>query len=93
MARSFVRTVAMLASMALAAAVLLRSPRALAAEPAGEKFPDADAPLGVLPTPEDALIDPKMARSWAVLPARPFVATTFDFGFVYVRPRVSFGYG
>ena len=59
-----------------------------AAEPSGEKFPDAEPPLGVLPTPADALIDPKMARSWAVLPARPFVSTTVDFGFVYVRPRV-----
>lgn len=34
-----------------------------------------------------------MARSWGALPARAFVATTFDAGFVYVRPRVSFGYG
>ncbi len=66
---------------------------AFAAEPSGEKFPDADAPLAVLPTPEDALIDPKMARSWGVLPPRAFVATTVDFGFVYLRPRVSFGYG
>lgn len=64
-----------------------------AAEPSGEKFPDADAPLGVLPVPDDALIDPKMARSWGALPARPFVATTFDFGFVYARPRLSLGYG
>jgi hypothetical protein len=64
-----------------------------AAEPSGEKFPEADAPLAVLPTPEDALIDPKMARSWGVLPARYFVATTFDFGFVYLRPRISVGYG
>src|SRR4051812_9462641 len=66
---------------------------ARAAEPVGEKFPDAEAPLGVLPVPDDALIDPKMARSWGTLPARPFVATTFDFGFVYVRPRLSLGYG
>lgn len=64
-----------------------------AAEPAGEKFPDAEAPLGVLPTPEDALIDPKMARSWGTLPARAFAATTMDIGFVYVRPRLSLGYG
>lgn len=64
-----------------------------AAEPAGEKFPDAEAPLSVLPTPEDALIDPKMARSWGTLPARPFAATTVDFGFVYIRPRLSLGYG
>lgn len=64
-----------------------------AAEPSGEKFPEAEPPLSVLPTPEDALIDPKMARSWGVLPPRAFVATTMDFGFVYVRPRVSVGYG
>jgi hypothetical protein len=66
---------------------------ASAAEPVGEKFPEAEPPLGVLPTPEDALIDPKMARSWGVLPPRAFVATTVDFGFVYLRPRASFGYG
>jgi hypothetical protein len=66
---------------------------ALGAEPSGEKFPDAEAPLGLFPTPPDALIDPKMARSWGTLPARAFVATTIDFGFVYVRPRVSLGYG
>ncbi len=73
--------------------VLTLIPEARAAEPSGEKFPDAEAPLGLLPTPPDALMDPSMARSWATLPARPFVATTFDFGFVYFRPRISFGYG
>lgn len=66
---------------------------AAAAEPVGDKFPDAEPPLGVLPTPDDALIDPKMARSWGTLPARPFAATTVDFGFVYIRPRLSLGYG
>jgi hypothetical protein len=66
---------------------------AWSAEPSGEKFPDAEPPLSVLPTPEDALIDPKMARSWAVMPPRAFIATTVDFGFVYVRPRASLGYG
>lgn len=69
------------------------SGRARAAEPSGEKFPDAEAPLSVLPTPDDALIDPKMARSWGALPARAFAATTVDFGFVYLRPRLSLGYG
>lgn len=75
----------------LATCGLLRP--ALAAEPVGEKFPEAEPPLGVLPTPEDALIDPKMARSWGTLPARAFAATTVDFGFVYIRPRLSLGYG
>ncbi|HYQ41966.1 MAG TPA: hypothetical protein VER11_08360 [Polyangiaceae bacterium] len=64
-----------------------------AAEPAGEKFPDAKPPLGLLPTPEDALMDPRMARSWGTLPPRAFVATTVDVGFVYLRPRLSLGYG
>lgn len=50
-------------------------------------------PLGLLPTPDDALIDPRMARSWAVRPPRWFLATTVDLGFVYARPRVSVGYG
>ena len=58
--------------------VLLAPAWAMAAEPSGEKFPDAEPPLSLLPTPEDALIDPKMARSWAVLPPRAFVATTVD---------------
>lgn len=66
---------------------------ALGAEPSGDRFPDAAAPLGLLPTPSDALIDPKMARSWGTLPARAFMATTVDFGFVYFRPRASLGYG
>ncbi|HET7543521.1 MAG TPA: hypothetical protein VFK05_26795 [Polyangiaceae bacterium] len=64
-----------------------------AAEPSGERFPDAKPPLALLPTPEDALIDPRMARSWATLPPRTFVATTVDIGFVYLRPRLSLGYG
>ncbi|HYQ00751.1 MAG TPA: hypothetical protein VER96_18880 [Polyangiaceae bacterium] len=64
-----------------------------AAEPAGEQFPDAKPPLAILPTPEDALMDPRMARSWATLPPRAFVATTVDVGFVYLRPRLSLGYG
>jgi hypothetical protein len=80
------------AALALCLATSVATPL-IAAEPVGEKFPDADAPLGVLPTPDDALIDPKMARSWAALPARPFAATTVDFGFVYIRPRLSLGYG
>ena len=64
-----------------------------AAEPVGERFPDAKPPLALLPTPEDALMDPRMARSWATLPPRRFVATTVDVGFVYLRPRLSLGYG
>src|SRR4029077_4185867 len=50
-------------------------------------------PLGLLPAPEDALMDPPMARSWATLPARTFVSTTVDLGFVYLRPRAALGWG
>ena len=81
------------AAFALALAAFSLSHAARAAEPALEKFPDAEPPLGILPTPEDALMDPNMARSWGTLPARQFVATTMDFGFVYIRPRLSLGYG
>ncbi|HEY3666885.1 MAG TPA: hypothetical protein VGL19_12820 [Polyangiaceae bacterium] len=66
---------------------------ALAAEPSGERFPDAQPPLGLLPTPPDALMDPTMARSWGTLPARSFAATTVDLGYLYARPRLSLGYG
>ena len=50
-------------------------------------------PLGLFPTPRDALIDPTMARDWAAFPSRLFVATTVDVGYVYARPRVTLGYG
>jgi hypothetical protein len=76
------------------AALACTLPRSLrAAEPAGERFPDPQPPLGLLPTPEDALMDPRMARSWATLPPRTFIATSVDVGFVYLRPRLSLGYG
>ncbi|HTA89256.1 MAG TPA: hypothetical protein VK745_06765 [Polyangiaceae bacterium] len=54
---------------------------------------DERPPLGVLPAPEDELVDPRLKRSWGELPPRTFVATTVDVGFVYARPRVSLGYG
>ena len=60
----------------------------------GEPPPiDATPPLGIFPTSSDALIDPRMLRSWGVAPPRIFLATTFDVGFVYARPRLSVGYG
>jgi hypothetical protein len=54
---------------------------------------DSRPPLGIFPTPEDALMDPRMARSWGAAPARMFVSSTVDVGFVYARPRVALGYG
>lgn len=41
----------------------------------------------------DSLVEPAMKRSWDEGYARPFVASTFDVGFLYVRPRLSLGYG
>ena len=61
--------------------------------PPASRNRDHTPPLGLLPSNEDALMDPRMARSWGELPARYFIATTFDVGFVYARPRVSLGYG
>lgn len=51
-------------------------------------------PLGLFPAPqEDALMDPRMVRSWGAAPTRTFVSTTVDVGFLYFRPRVALGYG
>jgi hypothetical protein len=62
--------------------------------PAGESSPfDSRPPLGLFPTPDDLLMDPRMKRSWGALPARPFISSTIDIGFVYFRPRVAVGYG
>jgi len=88
--RARVPTLFALALATLASAFAGSAP---AAEPAGERFPDAQPPLGLLPTPPDALIDPSMARSWGTLPARSFVATTVDVGYLYLRPRLSLGHG
>ena len=54
---------------------------------------DERPPLGIFPAPADALMDPRVLRSWGDGPARDFVATTVDVGFVYFRPRVALGYG
>jgi hypothetical protein len=56
-----------------------------------EDVDESQPPLGVLPP--DHLMDPRMARSWDAAPARAFVATTVDAGWIYLRPRVSLGYG
>jgi hypothetical protein len=43
--------------------------------------------------PPDLLVDPALRRSWNEGPARPFAASTVDVGFLYLRPRLSLGYG
>ena len=66
-----------------------------------------DAPLPPDPPPDspsepppeaygmsaDALIDLRMRRSWNEGKARTFLAGTLDVGWVYLRPRLSAGYG
>jgi hypothetical protein len=87
----------------LGAAVTLAAPalaqtqveveRVPVARPPGPGAEGETPPLGLLPTPDDALMDPRMARSWATAPARSFVSSTIDVGFVYLRPRVALGWG
>ncbi len=61
--------------------------------------PSYDTPLPPEPPPEaygmttDELIDLRMRRSWNEGDTRTFLATTLDVGWVYLRPRVSLGYG
>jgi hypothetical protein len=45
------------------------------------------------PPHADALVDPKMARSWNEGRPRMFAALTVDAGYLYLRPRGHFGYG
>lgn len=66
-------------------------PQVILTQPTGNF--DPTPPLSLFQTPEDALMDPRMARSWAFAPSRWFVSTTMDVGFIYGRPRVSLGYG
>jgi hypothetical protein len=62
----------------------LLAPRADAATPASDAD-DARRP--------DALIDPSMSRTWREGRPRLFAATTVDAGYLYLRPRVSLGWG
>jgi hypothetical protein len=61
--------------------------------------PDEDQQPPTEPPPEayglkpDPLIDTSIRRSWNEGRARPFLATTLDVGWTYVRPRASLGYG
>jgi hypothetical protein len=58
-----------------------------------------DTPLPAEPPPEayamtsDELIDLRMRRSWNEGEVRSFLSSTLDVGWVYLRPRVSLGYG
>ncbi|HEY1954233.1 MAG TPA: hypothetical protein VGH28_01435 [Polyangiaceae bacterium] len=64
----------------LAVAVTLAAPAAQAAE---LPFPE------LAPTPEP-IVEP---GHWTGEPARPFVSLRLDLGYLYAKPRFSFGYG
>jgi hypothetical protein len=68
-------------------------PTTIGNDPNAPPVIDPTPPLGILPTASDALVDPRMARSWGAAPSRWFISTTADVGFVYLRPRLSVGYG
>lgn len=57
--------------------------------------PDPNAPPSAEPSPSffDALVDANMVRTWRDGKPRPFVASTVDLGFLYLRPRATLGYG
>lgn len=84
------RRAAVAALLALAAA---RGARA-------QDRPEQELPIpppkepGMLPQPlPDPWMDLELRRSWNDLPPRLFIATTVDVGWVYLRPRLSVGYG
>jgi hypothetical protein len=91
-ARSTVAAAVALAIGSIAAPARAQDPAPETAPVSAPETDDATPPLAVLPAP-DRLMDPKMARSWDAAPARTFVATTVDAGYVYLRPRLSLGYG
>jgi hypothetical protein len=80
------------ASVAGAMAFVLAAGSARA-QPLPSPSVDERPPLGILPVRDDALMDPRVLRSWGDGPARGFMSTTVDLGFVYFRPRVALGYG
>jgi hypothetical protein len=90
-------TIAVQATVALA--ILAASPPALAEQPAAlaEQPPDpsSDAALTSTPGPKSPLKEPDKTRPryWAQGDARAFTAIAVDVGYLYLRPRVSFGYG
>jgi len=61
-------------------------------EPASPGDLDPTPPLAFIPEP-DNFMDPRMRRSWDAGPSRAFVSTTVDIGWLYLRPRLSVGYG
>lgn len=86
----------------VAAAVLARPATSLADEPlprpppeAGEPvtLPDTSTPTTAPPDPASTEADQPHTSYWQGGATRTFVATTIDAGYLYLRPRLSLGYG
>jgi hypothetical protein len=92
------RTLSLRAALVLTAVVATAAPSTDARAQSSTGGPSFDAPLPPEPpradtrTP-DALIDLQMRRSWNEGEPRSFLSTTLDVGWVYLRPRLSAGYG
>ncbi len=71
------------------AAILLAPARALAQETTHGGVPAADLEM----PRADAVVDPEHARTWREGENRAFAAATIDAGYLYLRPRVSVGWG
>jgi hypothetical protein len=88
----------MAAVRATVAAVLLGSVLAATAagaqEKGGNELPIPTPPEPAPPNlPPDLWMDQMMRRNWELAPPRLFTAATIDLGYLYLRPRLSIGYG
>jgi hypothetical protein len=97
--RSLVVALAIFAALALAAAPVLAEdalpPAPMPARVSIPPDPSSDASLTSTPGPKSPLKEPDKTRPryWALGDARAFTSLAIDVGFLYFRPRVSFGYG
>lgn len=83
---------ALLAGVAVAASMAIPSVARATDSGVGHE-PSADPPLPPRGPDGDNLVDSHSRRSWNEGRPRMFAATTFDVGWVYVRPRLSIGWG
>jgi hypothetical protein len=79
------------AALALAASSAPRA--AWAIDPGVSHEPSSDPPLPPDDPTADRLVDAQSRRTWNEGRDRIFLSTTLDVGWVYLRPRVSLGYG
>lgn len=78
------------AAMVLGACFVATSARAADGAPPSDDSTHAPAPPR---SAFDSLVEPEMKHTWDEGSPRFFAASTFDVGFLYVRPRISLGYG